>query len=69
MRQALAKHLGIPIVFVTGVLAAIHGVVLIVLLRLLTLASLEAAGGFVLVAWVIFHPARVPDDARSARGT
>lgn len=59
------KHLGLLAVLGAGMLAAVYGVAMLVLLRDPDVNSVQAAGGFALVAWVIFHPARVPEDARA----
>jgi hypothetical protein len=58
MGAAPEKHLGLWLVFVSGVLAGVYGIVLILLERHVDEAVAVAAGGLALVAWVIFHPAR-----------
>lgn len=65
MRRAPEKYVGIWLVFSVGVLAGIYGLVMVVLERDVGQAAAEAAGGLGLIAWVMFHPARVPDQARS----
>lgn len=61
MRGAPEKYVAISLVFLAGVAAAVYGVFLLLTDRHVETASLEAAGGFALLAWVIFHPARVPE--------
>ena len=58
------KHLALLAVFGAGLVAAVFGFVRLVLVQDLDVASVQAAGGLSLVAWVIFHPARVPEDVR-----
>lgn len=65
MRPAPEKHAALWLVFAAGVAAAVWGVYLLLGLRDLAQASLETAGGLGLIAWVMFHPARVPEEARS----
>jgi hypothetical protein len=62
-----AKHLGLLAVFGTGLIAAVYGFVRLVLVQDLDVASAEAAGGLSLLAWVIFHPARAPENVRAGR--
>lgn len=64
MRGALEKYVGLWLVFVSGVLAGIYGIVMLLLERHVGPAAVETAGGLGLIAWVIFHPARVPNGAR-----
>lgn len=64
MAGASLKHLGMLLVFAVGFAAAVYGVAMLVLLRDLDSASVQAAGGLALVGWVIFHPARAPEGAR-----
>jgi hypothetical protein len=59
MRPAPEKHLALWTVFLAGVLAAVYGIYLLVGLRHVGLAAGDAAGGLALIAWVMFHPARV----------
>lgn len=63
MPPPLAKHVALWLVFLAGLGTAVYGVYLLLGLRHLEAASLQAAGGLALIAWVIFHPARVPEDA------
>jgi hypothetical protein len=58
MPQALEKHLALWTVFVSGLGAAVYGIYLLVGLRHVGLAAVQAAGGLALIAWVMFHPAR-----------
>ena len=57
-----AKYLGLLAVFATGVVAAVYGFARLALLHDIDGASVVAILGLALVAWVIFHPARLPDD-------
>ena len=59
MRGPIAPYVGLGVVFVSGVVAAVAGVALLLLEQHLGVGAAEAAGGFTLLAWVIFHPARV----------
>jgi hypothetical protein len=59
MRAAAERHLGLWLVFSLGVLAGVYGVVLFLIGNDVQPAVALAAGGLSLVAWVIFHPARV----------
>jgi hypothetical protein len=61
MRQPIAPHVGLWLVFAAGVVAAVAGVALLLLSHDPDISAAEAAGGFALVAWVIFHPARAPE--------
>lgn len=63
MPGALEKHVGLWLVFGAGVLAGVYGIVMFLLARPEAPAAVETAGGLVLVAWVIFHPARAPERA------
>lgn len=65
MRSGLEKHVALWLVFAAGIAAAVYGIYLLVGLRDLAQASLETVGGLALVAWVLFHPARVPEESRS----
>jgi hypothetical protein len=67
MGRALEKYVGLWLVFASGVLAGIYGIVMLLLEHRVELAAAEAAGGFGLIAWVMFHPARVPEGARIER--
>ena len=58
------RYVALLAVFVIGVLAGVYGFAMLVLLRDLDVALAQAAGGLALVAWVIFHPARVPEHAQ-----
>lgn len=64
MRGALEKYVGLWLVFASGVLAGIYGIVMLLLERHVGPAAAEVIGGFGLVAWVIFHPARATEGAR-----
>jgi hypothetical protein len=59
MRVAADSHLGLWLVFSLGVLTGVYGVVLFLIGHDAEPAVALAAGGLSLVAWVIFHPARV----------
>jgi hypothetical protein len=61
--HGLEKHVALWLVFLAGLGAAIYGVYLLLGLRHVELAAAQVGGGLALVAWVIFHPARVPEDA------
>lgn len=63
MRAAVETYVGIWLVFCSGVLAGIYGIVMLLLERHIGPAAVEAAGGLGLVAWVIFHPARAAESA------
>lgn len=52
------KHLGMLLVFAAGLVAAVYGVSMLVLVRDFDVALAQAVGGLVLVVWVILHPAR-----------
>jgi hypothetical protein len=65
MRGAAEKYVGLWLVFCSGVLAGVYGIVMVLLEQHVGQAAAEAAGGLGLIAWVIFHPARVPEGARS----
>ena len=58
----VAKLLGLLLVFAAGIAASVIGFARLALVRDLDTSSVLAAGGLALVAWVIFHPARVPED-------
>jgi hypothetical protein len=64
VRRALEKYVGLWLVFASGVLAGIYGMVMLLLEHHVAPAAAESVGGLGLVAWVIFHPARVPEGAR-----
>jgi hypothetical protein len=64
MRGAPEKHIGLWLVFTSGVLAGVYGIVLILLEQHVDVAAAVAAGGLALVAWVIFHPARAAEARR-----
>ena len=59
MPQAVVKHVALWLVFLVGLSAAVYGFYLLVGLRHVEFAAVQSAGGLALVAWVIFHPARV----------
>jgi hypothetical protein len=61
MRQPIAPHVGLWLVFASGVAAAVAGVALLLLSHDPDMPAAEVAGGFALVAWVIFHPARASE--------
>jgi hypothetical protein len=65
VRGALEKYVGLWLVFCSGVLAGVYGLVMVLLERHVGPAAVEAAGGLSLIAWVIFHPARAPEQARA----
>lgn len=67
MRRPVVKHLALWLVFAAGMLAAVYGVYQLVTLREPELSSAQALGGFSLLAWVIFHPARAPEGSRAER--
>jgi ABC-type uncharacterized transport system permease subunit len=58
MDAAWARLLAVRLTFLSGVLAGIAGVALLVLDVDEPFAAPATAGGLVLVAWVIFHPRR-----------
>jgi hypothetical protein len=64
VRGALEKYVGLWLVFCSGLLAGVYGLVMILLERHVGPAAAETVGGLCLIAWVIFHPARVPERAR-----
>jgi hypothetical membrane protein len=57
------KYLGLSLVFLAGVLAGVYGIVMFLLARESGPAIAETLGGFALLAWVIFHPARAVERA------
>jgi hypothetical protein len=59
MSSAAAQFATVWLVFVSGVLAAVAGVALLVLDQDEPFAAPATAGGLALVAWVIFHPRRL----------
>lgn len=64
MRQPIVPHVGLWLVFASGIAAAVAGVAFLLLERDLGFAWAETAGGFTLLAWVIFHPARAAETTR-----
>jgi len=58
MPRAVAQLATVWLVLLSGVLAAVSGVALLVLDVDEPFAAPAAAGGLALVAWVIFHPRR-----------
>ncbi len=62
--RAPEKHVALWLVFLAGAAAAVLGVTQLLLMRHLGTAGAETVLGLVLLAWVIFHPARVPEDAQ-----
>lgn len=64
MGGAPGKYFGLVLVFVAGVLAGVYGIVMFLLASEAGPAIAETLGGFALLAWVIFHPARAPERAR-----
>lgn len=48
-----------PVVALAGAAAAVAGVALLVLGRTLDFAAAATLAGFGIVAWAVFHPARV----------
>lgn len=58
-----AKYLGLLAVFATGVVAAVFGFARLALLHDIDGAAPAAVLGLALVAWVIFHPARVSEES------
>jgi len=64
MRPAVEKHVALWLVFAAGLAASVYGVYELLGRRNVASAVAQALGGLLLIAWVIFHPARVPDDAR-----
>ena len=67
MRADWRKHLGLWLVFATGVVFGVAGVYLVVRNESLATGIVEAVGGLALVAWVMFHPARLADSASAER--
>ncbi|MBV8258448.1 MAG: hypothetical protein JO073_11590 [Actinobacteria bacterium] len=67
MRSVWQKHLGLWLVFAAGVVFGVVGVYLVVRDESMAIGIVEAVGGLGLVAWVLFHPARVADGARVGR--
>ena len=61
----MEKYVALWLVFFSGVLAGVYGLVMILLERHVGQAAAETAGGLCLIAWVIFHPARASEGARS----
>ncbi len=61
MRRQIAPYVTLWLVFASGVTAAVAGVAFLLLDRHLAFALVETAGGFSLLAWVIFHPARATE--------
>jgi hypothetical protein len=64
MAQAPEKHLALWLVFAAGLVASVYGVYQLLGLRNVGLGAAQAAGGLALIAWVIFHPARAPENVR-----
>ncbi|MGD0715505.1 MAG: hypothetical protein ABSB24_15160 [Gaiellaceae bacterium] len=58
MDAAWAQLLAVRLTFLSGVLAGVAGVALLVLDLDEPFAAPATAGGLALVAWVIFHPRR-----------
>jgi hypothetical protein len=65
VRGALEKYVGLWLVFCSGLLAGVYGLVMILLERHVGPAAAETAGGLSLIAWVIFHPARASEGAHA----
>lgn len=61
MRGAPEKIAGMWLVLLAGIGGAIYGVALLALSRHVDIAAGQAACGLALIAWVIFHPTRVPE--------
>jgi hypothetical protein len=67
MRSDWRKHLGLWLVFAAGVVFGVVGVYFVVRDQNLARGIAEAVGGLALVAWVLFHPARLADSASAER--
>jgi hypothetical protein len=63
MGSAPEKHVAILLVFLAGLCGAVYGFFQLVLSHDYDFAAPQAAGGLALIAWVLFHPARVPESA------
>lgn len=62
MRSAGAQLAAVSLVLLAGIFAGVSGVALLVLDRHEAFALTATACGLALVAWVMFHPARVATD-------
>ena len=58
MRSAIAQHVTLWLVFAAGLFAGVTGVFLLLQKSHLGFATAATAGGLMLLAWVMLHPAR-----------